>query len=228
MVLQTWGDVIVASLQQSWTAVAWFVPLFIGAVIVFVVGWIVAMALGTLVEQVVRSLRVDSLLQKLELERTLERGGMKLNSGAFLGALVRWFVIIVFLLAAVNILGDRFQPISDFLVEVLRYVPNVVVAALILVIAVKVAEVVERAVRGAVEAAGLRGAAVGVVVRWAIWVFAVAAALQQLGVAVILIQTLITGLVAMLALAFGLAFGLGGKEAAAGFIERVRRDLSGR
>lgn len=228
MVLQDWGEVIAASLQQSWAAVASFVPLFIGAVIVFVVGWIVAVALGTLVEQIVRSLRVDALLQKLEVERALERGGLRLNSGVFLGALVKWFVVIAFLLAAVNILGERFQPISDFLVEVLRYVPNVVVAALILVIAVKVAEVVERTVRSAVEAAGLRGATVGVVIRWAIWVFAVAAALQQLGVAVILIQTLVTGLVAMLALAFGLAFGLGGKEAASGFIERARRDLSGR
>lgn len=227
MVLQTWGDVIVASLQQAWGAVAGFVPLFIGAVIVFIIGWIVAVALGTLVEQVVRALKVDALLQKLELERTLERAGVRLNSGVFIGALVRWFIIIVFLLAAVNILG--LSQVSDFLRQVLLYIPNVVVAALILVVALKVAEVVERASRSSVEAAGLRGSAViGVMARWAIWIFAVVAALLQLGIATVLIQTLITGLVAMLALAFGLAFGLGGRDAAASFIDRMKREVSGK
>lgn len=226
MVLQTWGDVIIASLQQSWAAVANFVPLFVGALVVFVIGWIVAVALGKLVSEVVRTLRVDALLEKLEVEKALERGGVRLNSGAFVGALVKWFLIIVFLLAAVNILG--LSQVSDFLKAVLIYLPNVVVAAFILIIALKVAEVVERATRSSVEAAGMRGAAVGIMVRWSIWIFAVIAALLQLGVATILLQTLVTGLVAMLALAFGLAFGLGGKDAASSFIEKLRRDVASR
>lgn len=226
MVLQTWGDVIVASLQQSWAAVADFVPLFIGAAVVFIVGWIVAVALGKVVAEIMRVLRVDALLRQLDVERALERGGVRLNSGAFIGALVKWFLIIVFLLAAVNILG--LSQVSDFLRQVLLYIPNVVVAALILLIALKVAEVVERAVKSSVEAAGMRGAVVGVVARWAIWVFAVIAALLQLGVATVLLQTLVTGLVAMLALAFGLAFGLGGRDAAASFIDRLRREVAGR
>ncbi len=226
MVLQDWGYVIGLSLRQSWDGVANFVPFFIGALIVFLIGWIVAAALGKLVEQVVRALRVDALLQQLEVEKALERGGVRLNAGAFIGGLVKWFLIIVFLLAAVNILG--LSQVSDFLTQVLYYLPNVVVAALILIIALKIAEVVERTTRSAADAAGMHGAVVGVMVRWAIWIFAVTAALLQLGVATILLQTLITGLVAMLALAFGLAFGLGGKDAASAFIDRVRRDISGR
>lgn len=226
MVLQTWGDVIVASLQQSWAAVANFVPLFIGALVIFIIGWVIASALGRLVAEVVKALRVDALLAQLEVEKALERGGIRMNSGAFIGALVKWFLIIVFLLAAANILG--LSQVSDFLQQVLLYIPNVVVAALILVIALKVAEVVERTTRASVEAAGMRGAMVGVVARWAIWVFAVIAALLQLGVATVLLQTVVTGIVAMLALAFGLAFGLGGKDAATSFIERLRRDMAGR
>lgn len=223
MVLQTWGDVIVASLQQSWAAVANFVPLFVGAVIIFLVGWIIAHALGKLVAEVVRALRVDSLLGQLEVDKALERGGVHLNAGAFIGALVRWFLIVVFLLAAANILG--LGQVSDFLTQVLLYIPNVVVAALILIIALKVAEVVERAVRSSGEAAGMRGAAAGVMARWAIWIFAILAALSQLGVASVIVNTLVTGVVAMLALAFGLAFGLGGKEAASSFLDRMRRDI---
>lgn len=221
-----WGDAIGNSLYDSWAAVAAFVPQFLIAVLVLLFGWIVAVFIGHLVEQVIRALKVDSLLEKLEVEKALERGGVKLNSGAFIGALVKWFLIIVFLLAAVNILG--LSQVSDFLRQVLLYIPNVVVAAVILVIALKLAEVVERAARTSVEAAGLRGAVVGVMARWAIWIFAVVAALLQLGVATILIQTLMTGLVAMLAIAFGLAFGLGGKDAAASFIDKIRRDVSGK
>ena len=223
MILQTWGDVIVASLQQVWTSVANFVPLLIGAVVVFIIGWIVAVSLGKLVEQVVRALKVDSLLSKLDFERTVERAGWKLNSGAFIGSLVKWFLNIVFLLAAVNILG--LSEVSDFLRDVLLYIPNVVVAALILIIAALVANTVEHLVRGSVEAAGYRGALVAVVARWAIWVFAFVAALLQLGIATSLLQTVVTGLVAALALAFGLSFGLGGKDAAAAFLDKMRSEL---
>src|SRR3989344_3655551 len=222
---ETWGDVIVVSLQQVWASVAYFVPLLVGAVVIFIIGWIVAVSLGKLVEQVVRALKVDNLLSKLEVEHAVERAGMKLNSGAFLGALVKWFLIIAFLLASVNILGDRFRPVSDFLVAVLTYIPNVLVAALILIIAALVSVTVERLVRGSVEAAGYNGALVSVVTRWAIWIFAFVAALQQLGIATALLQTVVTGLVAALAIAFGLAFGLGGKDAAMSFLERVKGEL---
>ena len=223
MVLQTWGDVIVVSLQQVWASVTNFFPLLIGAIIVFIIGWIVAVALGKVVEQIIRALRVDSLLAKLDVERTLGRAGFRLNSGAFVGGLVRWFLIVVFLLAAVNILG--LTQVSDFLRDVLLYIPNVVVAALILIIAALMADAAERVVRGSVEAAGYRGALVGVVTRWSIWVFAFIAVLLQLGIAVTLVQTLVTGFIAALALAFGLAFGLGGKESAMAFLDRVRSEL---
>ncbi len=226
MYFQNWGDVIVYSLQQSWQSVANFIPVFIGAVVVFLIGWIVAVALGKVVEQVIRALKVDQLLSRLDFEKTLDRAGMHLNSGAFIGGLVRWFLIVVFMLAAVNILGDRFSPVSAFLVAVLTYIPNVLVAAVILVIAALVADTLEQVVRGSVAAAGFRGSFAGVVTRWAIWIFAIIAAMQQLGVATLLLQTLLTGLVAMLAIAFGLAFGLGGKDVAASFLDRMKRDMS--
>jgi len=226
MIFQTWGDVVVASLQQAWSAVVSFVPLLLSAVIVFIIGWIVAVALGKLVEQVIRALRVDMFLAKLDFEKAMERAGMRLNTGAFIGGLVRWFLIIVSLLAAANIL--QLTQVTDFLTAVLFYLPNVVVAVLILVIAALVAEVAERVVRGSVEAAGLRrGALVGVVARWSVWVFAIVAALLQLGVAAVLLQTIVTGLVAMLALAFGLAFGLGGKDAASAVVDKVIREMRG-
>ena len=223
-----WGDAIGTSLYDAWAGVAGFIPQLVTALLVFIIGWVIAVFIGHLVEQVIRALKVDSLLEKLEVEKALERGGIKLNSGTFIGGLVKWFLIIVFLLAAVSILN--LSQLKDFLTQVLLYIPNVIVSALILIIALKLAEVVERVVRSSVETVGLRGAMAGVTVRWAIWIFAVIAALDQLGIkfASVLFQTLVTGVVVTLALAFGLAFGLGGRDAAASFIDKVRRDIGGR
>lgn len=223
MILQTWGDVIVASLQEVWTSMAAFVPSLIGAVLVFLIGWVFAEAMAKIVEQVVRALRIDALLHKLDLGRAAERAGWHLNAGAFAGWIVKWSLVIAFLLASVNILG--LTAVSDFLKDVLLYVPNVIVAALILVIAALVADVVERLVRGSAEAAGYRGSLVGVMARWSIWVFAFLVVLPQLGIASALIQTVVTGFVAALAIAFGLAFGLGGKDTAASILERMRSEL---
>ena len=178
MTLILWGDVIRDSLQEVWIVVATFLPLLIGAIIVFVIGWIIAVALGKLVEQIVRALRVDMLLSKLDVEQAIERAGWKLNSGAFVGGLVKWFFIVVALLVAVNVLG--LSEVSDFLRDVLVYIPNVIVAALILIIAAIVADFTERLVRGSVEAAGYKGSLVGVVARWSIWIFAIFAVLLQL------------------------------------------------
>ncbi len=225
MPISVWGQVIALSLNQVALAFATFLPLIIGAVVVFIVGYVVAVVLGKAVEQLIRATKIDSLLAKLAFEQALERAGWRLNSGAFVGGLVKWFVVVAFLLASVNILGERFAPISGFLRDVLGYLPNVIVAALILIIAAIVAQATERAVRGSVEAVGHRGAIAGVVIRWSIAVFAISAALIQLGVAPQLIQTVVTGIVAAAAIAFGLAFGLGGKDAAASYIEKVRSEL---
>lgn len=224
MVLQTWSDVIIASLQVTWNAVTAFVPLFVGAVIVFIIGWIIAVSLGKLVAHIIRAAKVDSILQKLEVHKALDRAGVRLDSGAFIGGLVKWFLIIVTLLAAVNILG--LAQVSAFLRDVLLYIPNVIVAALILLIALLVADATERIVKASVEAAGFRGGAVGVVVRWSIWIFAIVAVLLQLGIAADLIRIVIMGFVAALAVAFGLAFGLGGQSHASSFLDKVKRDLS--
>ena len=223
MVLQPWGEVIVSSLQQVSASVAEFLPRFFVALIIFIVGWVVAITLGQLVAQIVRSLRIEHMLKKLELEDTFQKAGWKLDVGSFVGSLVKWFLVVVFLLAASNILG--LGQVADFLRDVLLYLPNVVVSAFILIIAAVVADAAERVLRGSAQVMGRQGAVVGTVARWSIWVFAIIAVLLQLGIAVQLVQTLVTGLVAAIAISLGLAFGLGGKDAAADFIRKVQQDF---
>lgn len=224
MFLNTWADVLNQSFQNLFYGLVAFLPNLVVAIVIFIIGWLIGAALGRVVAQVVNSLRVDQALRAAGVERVLERAGFKLSSGAFLGMLVKWFFIIVFLVAALEVLG--LTQVTLFLTAVvLGYLPRVIVAVLILLVAAVIAEAAQRIVAGSARAANLRSAnLLGSIARWAIWIFALLAALDQLGVTPF-VQTLFTGMVVALALAFGLAFGLGGQQAAARYLERMQQEI---
>lgn len=225
MLLQTWTEVLQQSFQSLWLGTVAYVPNLLVALIIFVIGWIVGAVLGRVVAQIVGSLKVDNALRSAGFEEAFNRAGFSLNSGNFLGGLVKWFIIIVFLVAALEVLG--LNQVTVFLQEVvLLYLPQVIVAVLILLVAAVIAELARNVVTGAAKAAEMLSAnLLGSIAKWAIWVFAVLAALNQLGVATAFVQTLFTGVIVALSLGFGLAFGLGGQQAAAGYLERLRGEV---
>lgn len=224
MLFTTWADVLTQSFQNLFYGLIAFVPNLLAAIIIFVIGWLIGAGLGKVVAQVVTSIRVDQALRAAGVDRVVERAGFSLNSGAFLGVLVKWFFIVVFLVAALDVLG--LTEVTIFLrAVVLGYLPQVIVAVLILLVAAVVAEAAQRVVAGGAAAAHLKSANfLGTVSRWAIWVFAILAALDQLGITPF-VQTLFTGVVVALALAFGLSFGLGGQAAAARYIEKMQEQI---
>ncbi len=226
MIVTQSANVIQSSFADLWFTVVQYLPAILAAVIVFVIGWIIGTILYRVVVEVAKVLRIDDAMKAAGLDDAAKAAGFKLDVGSFLGTLVMWFVVIVFLVASLDILG--LNRVTIFLQQVvLLYLPQVIVAVLILIIAAVVAEVVKGLVSGSAKAVGAHGANLaGAVAKWAIWLFAILAALNQLGVATEFVQTLFTGLVVALALAFGLAFGLGGKEAAAQTIARVRSEIA--
>jgi len=221
-IFQNWGDAFTYSLQSIWASFIDFVPRFLFAVIVFIIGWVIGSIIGKAVEQVIAALKVDKLLEGAGADSMMQRTGMRLNIGGFIGGVVKWFIIVVFLVASLDILS--LTAVTDFLkTDVLGYLPNVIVAALVLVIATVIADFMGKVVTTSAKAGGVRSANfLGTLTRYAIWLFAFIIALGQLGIAAAYMQILFTGLVAMLAIAGGLAFGLGGKEAAAGTINHLK------
>ncbi len=225
MVLETWSELLAASFQQLWVGVVEFIPKLILSIIILIVGWVIAVTLDKLVARIIRLFRVDKALQTLSVDKFLERGGFRLDSGAFIGALAKWFFIIAFLIAALEVLG--LTQVNIFLGQVLAYLPNVFIAAIILVVAALIANAAQRLVVGTAKGANLPSSHfLGGMTKWAIWIFALLAALYQLGIAGPLVQTLFTGFVAMIVIAGGLAFGLGGKDMAGRYIEKLKGDIS--
>lgn len=221
-------SVLNSSFQSILEGVVSFIPSLVVAIIIILIGWIVGAALSKVVEQILKAVKIDAALTSAGLDKVVNRGGFRLNSGRFLGELVKWFTIVVFLVAAFDVLG--LTQVNDFLRGVvIGYLPQVIAAVLILLIAVVVGEAMKKVVIASAKAADLQSSALmGSVTKWAIWIFAALAALFQLGIAATFIQTLFTGAVIALALALGLSFGLGGQDAAREYVAKLKSEISDR
>ncbi len=219
--MQSWTDVVVGSFATLWIGFMEYVPRIIGALIVLIIGLIVAAGLDALVERIFESIKLDMFLEKVGLKPVFERAGLKLRGAYFLGKLVYWFVVLGFLLAISDTLG--LYALSGFLTSVVNYIPNVIAAVLILLASLMLGHFLRRIVTASVLSAKLHAAHfLGTLVWWIVVVFGFLAALAQLNIAAEIVQTLVTGFIAMLALAGGLAFGLGGKEYAGHLLNKLK------
>jgi hypothetical protein len=226
MIVSQSAGAVQGSFNDMWFITLQYVPMIIAAIIVLIVGWIIGVILYRVIVEVVKVLRIDDVMKSAGLTEAAKDVGFKLNTGRFLGTLVMWFVILSALAASLQILNLTTVTIVIEQV-VLLYLPHVIIAALILILAAVVADLVKRVVAGSARAAGSRhGNFAGTVAKWAIWIFAIMTIMTQLGIGVDFVNTLFTGFVIALAIAFGLAFGLGGRDAAARAIEHVRSEMA--
>jgi hypothetical protein len=212
MLLQTSGLVLAQSLQSIWFGIISYLPAIIFALVIFVIGWVLAHLVGKSIKHLIDLTRVDSVLEKTGIQEPFKRAGFHFSLGRVVGSLIKWFLIIVFLVAVFDILG--LSELNAFLQQIVfGFLPSVLIAAVVLILASVVARAAGRVVTGSAKAAGVHSANfVGSIATWAIWIFALLIALSQLGIAAGLIQTIFIAVLAMFALAGGLAFGLGGRD----------------
>lgn len=226
MIVTQSAGAIQGSVGDLWYVVLQYVPQILAAFVVFIIGWIIAVVLYRLIIELAKILHVDDVMKTAGVTEAVKDAGFKLDTGRFLGTLVMWFVVLGFLGASLEILG--LTSVTIVLEQVvLLYLPNVIIAVLIIILAAAVAEIVGNVVAGSARATGSRhGNFAGTIAKWSIWIFAIMIALSKLGIGSDFIQTLFTGFVIAASLAFGLAFGLGGKDAAQRAIEHVRSEIS--
>lgn len=223
--VQTWGEAITISLITLGQRLIEFLPVLIGALLVLLAGWIIAVAVGKLAEKFMKALRVDKAAEKIGVSERIYGSEIHLTISAFFGGLIKWFLVLVFLMAAADIL--KLNQVTDFLNSILLYIPNVIVAVVILGAVMLLGNFVYTIVKGSTRAAGVMSATLlATISKWSIVIFGIFAAFIQLGIAPSLVSTIFIGIVAMLALAGGLAFGLGGKDEAALILQKLREEIT--
>lgn len=214
-----------ASAGLMWVEVINNSPRILAALVILFVGTLLAATLGLLAARFTRVLQLDRVTEQLRLPRALEGFGIKgFQFSRLVGWLVKWFFVLVVFITAADLLGRT--AVTDFLADVTLYVPKVLVAVLILLAGIVLGDFVGTVVRRGVGATQLaHPGTLAALSKWLIIVFAVMAALVQLDIAQELIEILFTGLVGMLALAGGLAFGIGGKDVAKDILSKARREI---
>lgn len=198
------------------------------AIVVFVIGYLISVGIGKLVTEVLKSVKFNRLFEKEGWRKAMQRAEIDVDASGFIGAIIKWVFVVVSLLIAVDIL--KLTEFAGFLSNVLDYIPRVIVAILVFVVAVIISDVIEKIVRVAVERMKVGyGYLASSIVRWAIWIFTIFLILDQLLPTSLLIKTLYTGIVygviGALALGIGLAIGLGGKDVAAEVIENMKKKI---
>jgi len=205
-----------------------FVAKLILAVVVFVVGYLISVGIGKIVIEILKSVKFNKIFDKEGWHKALQKANVDVDPSEFIGAIVKWVFVVVSLLIAVDILN--LAQFGVILTQVLNYLPNVVVASLIFVVAVIISDIIEKIIRISVERMRLRhGYLAASIVKWAIWVFTVFLILEQLLPSSDLIKTLymaiVWGIVGTLAAGIALAIGLGGKDAAAEVIREMKNKI---
>ena len=222
----TWQQALISSWGQVWTSVLLILPRFLGAIVVFAIGLILAFWVKRLVVQFLKVVRFEKLAQTTGVDKYLKKADIKLSLVDLLGTVFEWIIILVFFLAVVDILG--LSVVSTVLAQVLGYVPNVLASALIFAAGYIVGGFVDGLVRGALASVDHDAAKpVGRLARWVIIVVAAFAAIDQLQIARNFIATFFQGLTYTIVLVVGLSVGLGAKDLVAKILndwyEKIRK-----
>ena len=219
-----WKDALANASSNVLDRIVNFLPELLGAVIILVVGWFLALFLEKILNQLFKIIGLGKLFRVVKIEEIVKKAKFKLDTCGIISALVKWVILVIAFLSAAEVLG--LNQIADFFAVILGYVPSVIAAIAIILIGAVLAHFLSDVVRGSTEAGGLAySSLLSKLTSWSIWIFAVLAALVQLGIAHELIRTLFTGFVALFALAGGLAFGLGGQDAARRLLAKIEADL---
>jgi hypothetical protein len=213
-----WNELIADPVRQMLTRILDYLPILLGALIILIVGWIVAKAIRRAVDWLLKMVRFDTMADKTGISEVLRKGDLKITASQVVSGLVYWLMIIMVLVMTVDALG--MPKASDILASVFAYVPRVIAALLVLVVALFLASFVSGIVRTACGNANLpKPELIAGISRWAIIIFAATIAMEQLGIAPLLVGTAFNIILGGVVLALALAFGLGGRDAAARYIE---------
>ena len=221
------NNLIAEPIRQMLTRILAYLPVLLGALLILLTGWLVASAIKRVIDWLLKTVRFDTLADKAGISEVLEKGDLGISARELISRLVYWLIMILVLVMTVDALG--LPKSSDVLTSLFAYVPKVIAALLVLIVAMFLASFVSGIVRMAAGNANLpKPQLLANISRWAIIIFAATIAMVELGIAPLLVTTTFNIILSGIVLALALAFGLGGKDAAARYLEELKEKRSQR
>jgi mechanosensitive ion channel-like protein len=210
----SWTDAVMTSLAAALALLLGAIPKVIGFAVILIIGWLIASAVATAVASILRAVKFNDLAQRGGFANFVHSMGIRQDSAGFIANVAKWFIRLIVLVSAFDALG--LPAVSQVLEQLLLWLPNLVVALVVLVIAGLAANALARLVRGTTAESGIGSPdLLATIAKVAVWAFAIVVAVNQIGIATELVNTLFMATVGAVALALGLSFGLGGRETAA-------------
>ncbi|MBS0240392.1 MAG: small-conductance mechanosensitive ion channel [Proteobacteria bacterium] len=227
--ISNWGDAVFASIASALALFLAAIPKIIGFLIIIAIGWLVASLIARASAAILRNIRFNEMSERSGFAGFVRNTGVQNDSAGFVADIAKWFVRLIALVVAFDALG--LPAVSDVLRQLLLWLPNLVVAIAVLIIGGLAANAFAGFVRAATAEADLGSPdLLASIARMAVWAFAIVVAVDQIGIAQTLIETVVMATVGAIALALGLAFGLGSRETAGEIVrnwyDRSRRDES--
>jgi hypothetical protein len=218
MDINAWGAALTTSLATALSLFLGAIPRIIGFLVILIIGWIISSALAAAVAALLRAVKFNVMAQNSGIQGFINNMGLCTDASGLLANIVKWFVRLIVLVVAFDALG--LPAVSQVLQQFLLWIPNLVVAVVVLVIAGLAANALSNLVRGATAQAGFDNPdLLATIARVAVWAFGIVVAVNQIGIAQELVNTLFMGFIGALALAAGLAFGLGGRDTAGQIVQ---------
>lgn len=203
-----------------------FEPLVRGliAILTIIFGWIIGIVLGKIVRVFLNKIKFNKVIKRLGWKEILEKAELGSDGSKFFGKIVELIIIVIFIMVAFDIAGINY--ISNLIEKIVAYFPNIVVASLIFIAAVYASDFSYRIVVASSKGKFSYSKIIGSASRAIIWIFAILAILLQLKIAPDIVRAIAYGIIAMVAIAGGLAFGLGGKDIASEILKEIKNKFS--
>ncbi|MEW3847396.1 mechanosensitive ion channel [Pseudomonas aeruginosa] len=222
MQFDIWTQSLLTAMNTLWGKLAGFIPNLLGALVVVLLGFVIAKLLDALLSKLLAKLGLDRLMGGTGLTKLLARVGIQVPVSTLVGKIVYWFVLLVFLVSAAESLG--LQRVSATLDVLALYLPKVFGAALVLIVGVLLAQLVNSVVRGAADGVGLEyanGLGRIAIAQWLVIIISISVAVGQLEVKTDLLNYIIAIVLITVGLAAALALGLGSREVAGQIIAGI-------
>ncbi len=208
------------SLETFWLSLSVFLPHIVGSFVLLILGWLMAKLVRKLALKFLTFVRLDVAAEKSGVDDFLMKGGVRYTTTTIVANLIYWFILFTVILALLNSLG--LQSAAELFNRIILYIPNVIVAVLVLMFGALFARFVKGVVFTYFSNIGITGAEVmSTIAQWAILVFVFSVALEQLAIGGQILVSAFQIAFGALCLALALAFGLGGREWAAHILDKL-------